>query len=77
MSQQHNIKDKVGAMTAQDVSGHKVDEKKPKTEAERTGGGNTRMPEETQHSTDTGERKPRTNAPASNQPSGGTTAPKS
>jgi hypothetical protein len=52
------------------------DPQKPATEAERTGGGNKPGPAETQHSTDTGAQKPRTNAPASHQPSGGTQAPK-
>lgn len=75
MSQQHNIKDSVGAMTAQDVAGRPEDKNKPQTEVERTGGGHPRMPEETSHG-DNGELTPRTNAPASGQPSGGTTAPK-
>jgi len=76
---------RVGAMSTQDDASLReergrdvraADPNAPTTEAERTGGGHERGPKETQHSTDSGERKDRTNAPASGQPSGGTTAPK-
>lgn len=75
MSQQHNLKDRVGAMSTQDDAA--LRDERGQSEADRTGGGNPRGPKETQHSTDSGEAKDRTNKPASQQPSGGTTAPKS
>jgi len=78
MSQQHNLKGQVGAMSTQDDAALRNERSgKPQTEADRTGGGQARGPKETQHSTDSGEAKDRTNKPASQQPSGGTTAPKS
>lgn len=77
MSQQHNLKDRVGAMSTQDDAALRSERgSAPQTEADRTGGGHPRGPKETQHSTDDGKAKDRTNAPASHQPSGGTIAPK-